>query len=173
MTPSIKWFLLGFLSILFGIFAINHALLTSIAVTVLVGAMLVLSGVAQVVLGVNEDGIWRKLLSIGLGTLLVALGISFLVTPMDGVISLALLVTLLVGAGGLLRFALAFQLRRTHFFWITLISGALSVCLAIYIFLIPLALASFLGLLIGIEMVLNGVGLVALGFTMRVHARTI
>ena len=72
MTPSIKWFLLGFLSILFGIFAINHALLTSIAVTVLVGAMLVLSGVAQVVLGVNEDGIWRKLLSLGLGTLLVA-----------------------------------------------------------------------------------------------------
>jgi uncharacterized membrane protein HdeD (DUF308 family) len=83
-------------------------------------------------------------------------------------ISLALLVTILLAANGMVRLVLAFRMRATRFFWPMLISGALSVLLAMYI-LANFATASvtLLGILLGVELLFNGAGLIALAFFLR------
>ena len=49
MSDWIKWFLLGLLSIAFGVFALGNAIAASVAVTVVTGVLLLIAGALQVV----------------------------------------------------------------------------------------------------------------------------
>lgn len=167
MFNWLKWVLLGVLSILFGIFALNHAVLTSLSVTLVVGGLLLLSGAVQIVAGVREARTASKILTILLGAMLVLLGLSFLIDPLSGTISLALLTTIFIAAGGLLRLYYAFRLRGTSFFWLMMVPGVLSLLLAIYILANPAITVALLGVLLGVELIFNGLGLVVLGLYRR------
>lgn len=167
MAVWLRWLLLGILSIVFGIFALNNAVLTSLAVTTVVGVLFLISGVIQAVVGFGDDGAWNKILSVGLGVLMAILGISFLANPFSGTISLALLVTVFIGAAGIVRIVLAWRMKQTRFFWMMLISGALSVLLALYILANPGLTVALLGILLGIELLFNGAGLIVLALFLR------
>jgi len=171
VTPWLKWTLLGVVSILFGIFALNHAVLTSLAVTTVVGALFVIAGGVQTVAGIAETGLGTKLFAVGLGVLLALLGLSFLSNPLAGTVSLAILVTAFIAAGGVVRLVFAWRLRTTPAFWLMLISGVLSVLLAGYILANPGVTIALLGLLLGIELIFNGAALVALGLWLRQQPR--
>ena len=56
MSDWIKWLLLGLLSIAFGIFVLGAPVVASIAVTVVTGVLLLISGVLQVVGGFTQPG---------------------------------------------------------------------------------------------------------------------
>ena len=167
MAVWLKWLLLGVLSIVLGIVALSHSVLTSLAVTTFVGALVLISGIVQVIAGFGDEGLWNKILSIGLGLLLTILGISFLANPFSGTITLALLVTFFIGASGILRLIFAWQMKDTPYFWMMLISGALSVFLAIYILMHPQITIALLGILLGIELLFNGAGLIVLALFTR------
>jgi uncharacterized membrane protein HdeD (DUF308 family) len=168
MKPWVKWMVLGVLSVLFGLFCLGNAVAASMAVTTVTGALLLVAGVFQIAAGFGDAGFGSKAMSFLLGALLAFLGISFLFNPLQGMISLALLVTILLAANGMVRLVLAFRMRATRFFWPMLISGALSVLLAMYI-LANFATASvtLLGILLGVELLFNGAGLIALAFFLR------
>jgi uncharacterized membrane protein HdeD (DUF308 family) len=168
MKPWVKWLILGVLSVLFGIFCLGNAVAASMAVTTVTGALLLVAGVFQIAAGFGDSGFGSKAMSFLLGALLAVLGISFLFNPLQGMISLALLVTILLAANGIVRIAFAFRMRTTRFFWPMLISGALSVLLAMFI-LANFATASvtLLGILLGVELLFNGAGLIALAFFLR------
>jgi uncharacterized membrane protein HdeD (DUF308 family) len=172
MKGWVKWLILGILSIVFGLFCLGNAVAASMAVTTLTGALLLIAGVFQFVAGFGDEGFGSKLMAFLLGALLAFLGLSFLFNPLEGMISLALLVTILLAANGITRLILAFRMKATRFFWPMLISGALSVLLAGYI-LANFAAASvtLLGILLGVELLFNGAGLLALAFFLR-SART-
>ncbi|MCB1512683.1 MAG: DUF308 domain-containing protein, partial [Hyphomicrobiaceae bacterium] len=110
----------------------------------------------------------NKLFSIALGALMVLVGASFLFNPLSGVISLALLVVIMLAASGAVRIVFSWRMKETPFYWPMLISGALSVLLAAYI-LANFATAStqLLGILLGVELIFNGAGLIVLGFFIR------
>lgn len=171
MSDWLKWVLLGLLSIAFGIFALNHAVLTSVSVTIVVGALLLVSGAMQTYAGFGEPGVGNKILSILLGLVILLLGVSFLANPLAGTISLALLVTIFLAAGGVLRLLFSMQLRGTGFFWMMLLSGLLSVALAVYILVNPEVTVALLGILLGVELLFNGAGLITLGLYRRSHLR--
>ena len=83
-----------------------------------------------------------------------------------------MLVVILLIAAGLLRLWFSFRMRGTQYFWPMLLSGALSILLGGYI------VAKFeqvgldlLGMLLGVEMVLNGTGLVFMAFFLRTAAK--
>jgi membrane protein HdeD len=168
MSGWVKWLVLGVLSILFGMFCVGNAVAASMAVTTLTGALLLIAGVFQVFAGFGDAGFLSKLTAFLLGGLLAVLGLSFLFNPLEGMISLALLVTILLAANGIVRIVLAYRMRRTQFFWPMLLSGALSVLLAGYI-LANFGTASvvLLGVLLGVELLFNGAGLIALAFFLR------
>ncbi|OSP54456.1 HdeD family acid-resistance protein [Pseudoruegeria sp. SK021] len=168
MKNWVKWLILGVLSVVFGIFVLGNSVAASMAVTTLTGILFLLIGVFQIIAGWREPGTGHKVLSIVLGMLMGVIGLSFITNPLEGAISLTMLVTILLAASGIIRLVLAFTMKATQFFWPMLVSGALSVLLAGYIVAnFAAASISLLGILLGIELLFNGAGLIALAFFLR------
>ncbi|XDA98371.1 DUF308 domain-containing protein [Sulfitobacter sp. LCG007] len=167
MKLWVKWLIAGILSILFGVFVLANPVAASFAVTVVAGVTFLLVGAVQIYAGFGESGT-GKLLGVGLGILMVLLGLSLMFEPLQGIISLATLATILIGANGILRLVTAFNMRETRIFWPMLLSGALSVLLAGYIIANFFEIApSLLGILLGIELLFNGSGLIAFALFLR------
>jgi len=163
-----KWLVLGVVSVLFGLFVLANPVAASVTVTIVAGITFGLIGVAQIYAGTVSEDRMSKIMGIGLGVLLVLMGLSLTVNPLQGLISLATIVTILIGANGVMRLMTSFQMRSTLMFWPMLFSGAFSVLLAGYI------LANFseiapqlLGILLGVELLFNGIGLIALAIFLR------
>lgn len=174
MKIWVKWLILGLLSVAFGIFVLSNPIAASIAVTTLAGILFLMSGGFQVFAGFDEEGIGAKLIGIGLGVLMLLLGISLVFHPLQGVISLSLLVVILMASAGAIRLIMAFQMRQTQFFWPMLISGAATLLLAGYIAANFAALApGLLGILVGIELLFNGSGLIVLALFIRTGGKQI
>ncbi|WP_193143095.1 MULTISPECIES: HdeD family acid-resistance protein [unclassified Meridianimarinicoccus] len=172
MKSWTKWLILGILSVVFGLFALGNAVAASMAVTIVTGLLFLILGGIQVFLGLSETGTGRKIFSVAMGVLMLFLGVSFIANPLEGVISLALLVTIMLAASGILRLVLAWGMKSTPYFWPMLLSGALSVLLAGYIIAnFAVASVSLLGILLGIELLFNGSGLIALAFFVRAHRK--
>lgn len=168
MKTWVKWLILGVISVAFGVFVLANPVAASITVTMLAGIMFVLSGGFQIFAGFGEEGVGSKMLGIGLGLLMLVLGVSLMFHPLEGVVSLTLLVAILFAFSGVTRLITSFQMRDTPFFWPMLLSGALSVLLAGYILANFAAVApSLLGILLGIELLFNGIGLIMLAFFVR------
>ena len=171
MSDWIKWLLLGLLSIVFGIFVLGAPAVASIAVTVITGVLLLVSGALQVVGGFTVEGTGNKILSLIMGVVMLFLGWSFLDHPLQGTVTLATVCLILFMAGGIARVFLSFQMKGTQYFWATLISGIMSIVLAIIIWRFaatdPAVLLQLLGILLGIEMLFNGLGLVFMAFFIK------
>lgn len=168
MKLWVKWLILGGLSILFGLFVLANPVAASIAVTVMAGITFCLMGGVQIYAGVTTDEKLSKIMGIVLGALLILLGISLTFHPLSGLLSLTTVVTILIGANGIIRLITSFQMRDTPMFWPMLISGGLSVLLAAYVIANFADIApQLLGILMGVELLFNGLGLVALGIFLR------
>ncbi|WP_299984209.1 HdeD family acid-resistance protein [uncultured Ruegeria sp.] len=171
MSDWIKWLLLGLLSIAFGIFVLGAPVVASVAVTVVTGVLLLIAGGMQIVGGFTVEGTGNKILSLIMGAVMLFLGWSFLDHPLQGTLTLATVMLILFMAGGIARVILSFQMKGTQFFWPTMISGILSIILAGIIWSYaasePAALLSLLGILLGIEMLFNGFGLVFMAFFVK------
>ena len=168
MKEWVKWLGLGILSVVFGLVVLGNTVAASLAVTTVTGILFLVSGGFEIYAGVTADGIAAKIFAVALGLLMAFLGLSFISNPLEGTISLALLVLILLAASGVVRILFAWRMRQTQFFWPMLLSGALSVLLAAYI-LANFATASvqILGILLGVELLFNGAGLIVLAFFLR------
>jgi uncharacterized membrane protein HdeD (DUF308 family) len=171
MSDSLKWMLLGLLSIVFGVLALNFAALTSLSVTLVVGAMFVVAGIAQAVAGFREKGGGARAWAIGLGAVMALLGVSFLVNPFAGTISLSILVTAFIGASGVLRLMHAREARGTPTFWMMIVTGLVSLALAAFILFNPQVTLVLLGIVLGVELIVNGAALIAWGWHRRTRER--
>lgn len=171
MNEWSRWLVLGLLSVLFGILALGHAVAVSVWIAVFTGSLLLLAGVIQAIVGISDTGGWNKFVSVMLGLLVAVLGLSFLRNPLEGVVSLTLLVTLGIAAAGVFRLIWAFRMRHTGYFWMMLLSGALSILLAGYIFAnFEQASERLLGILLGVELLFNGLALSVLGLFLRAYS---
>ena len=172
MKEWVKWLVLGILSVVFGVIVLGNAVAASLALTTITGILFLVSGGFQVVAGFTAESTGQKVFAIALGALMVILGLSFITNPLEGTISLALLVLILLAASGVVRILFAWRMKETPFFWPMLISGALSVLLAAYILAnFAAAAPELLGILLGIELIFNGAGLVVLAFFIRTVAK--
>ncbi|MEM1075685.1 MAG: DUF308 domain-containing protein [Pseudomonadota bacterium] len=168
MKLWIKWLILGILSVLFGLFVLGNPVAASFAVTLVAGFTFAIIGAAQIYAGFTGDDGMSKIMGIGLGVVMVLLGLSLMFQPLQGIVSLAMLVTIMIGANGVLRLVTSWQMRETPLFWPMLIAGAASVLLAGYIIANFFEIApQLLGILLGIELLFNGGGLIALALFLR------
>ncbi len=102
------------------------------------------------------------------GLLGLLAGLSLLTDPLAGVVSLTLLVGIVLLMTGAVRLGMAWRLRQTPLFWFLLLSGAASVLIGVLVAgNIAAAATSFLGLLLGIQLLADGIGLIALGLIGR------
>ncbi len=169
MKDWLKFVILGGVSVLFGVLALGAPVVASLSVTTLTGILFLLIGALQLVGGASGDEGWgTKAFNILMGALMVFLGWSFVAHPLEGTISLAMLVVLLLGTSGVIRLIYGYRMKQTRFFWPMLITGVLSLLLAGYI-LANFATASvaILGILLGVELLFNGFGLIVMGLFLR------
>lgn len=171
MKDSTKWVLMGVLVVLLGVVVLGNTVVASVAVAVMAGVMLLVGGGLQIAGGFSVEETWGKIFAWVMGLLMIFLGWSLLAHPLQGVISLTLALLILLVAGGLTRIIVSFRMSGTGFFWPMLLSGGLSLLLAYVIWINaqsePDTLFGLLGLLLGIEMVLDGFGLIFLGLFAR------
>ena len=168
MSNWILWLFIGAIAVIGGIFALLNPLVATLAAEQLAGWLFLVVGILQVIAGFREEGWGAKLWVLLLGVLAIVLGVALLGNPLAGILALTTVAAVLFLAGGLTKIVLAFSLEDRSYFWPILLSGAVSVILAIMIFAnFPQSAAVLLGVLLGIDLISNGIAVIAMALALR------
>lgn len=168
MSNWILWLFIGAIAVIGGIFALLNPLVATLAAEQLAGWLFLVVGILQVIAGFREEGWGAKLWVLLLGVLAIVLGVALLGNPLAGILALTTVAAVLFLAGGLTKIVLAFSLEDRSYFWPILLSGAVSVILAIMIFAnFPQSAAVLLGVLLGVDLISNGVAVIAMALALR------
>jgi len=163
----------GIVLLCLGFAAILLPLIASIAATIFVGWLLLLSGIVGLIATFRmrrAPRLWWSLLSAILG---IAAGIVLLAWPLSGVVSLTLILTVFFVIEGVASIFYALEHRRelSGRWGLMLLSGVVDLVLAAIIFLgLPGTAAWALGLLLGINMVFGGSAIIAMALAARTAA---
>jgi membrane protein HdeD len=154
--------ILGLLLIGSSVVILGDTLLATVISVLLIGWLTLFSGVLMLVsalLRIRSGGVWPA--AVG-GALLTVLGLFILRNPLIGAVTLTLLAGALFLTGGLSRVVAAFHADR---YKVTLaLSGLVSVGLGVYVLINPVtATLTLLGVLLGIQIMVEGLTLIALG----------
>ena len=152
------WFMaLGILMIVLGMIAIGGPLASGVAVTLLVGWLLVISGVAHGFHAFQSAG-WRGgLVQFLCGLLYLGVGGMMITNPITGLLALTVTVLVYFVVSGIFKIILAIRVEHLpQRAWVT-VSGILSLVLAIYLgSQFPNNALWVIGMLFGIEMIFSG-----------------
>ena len=161
----------GIVLVVLGVLAILVPMVATIAVAILIGWLILISGVVGLITTFmmrNAPGFWWSLLSAVLG---VVAGLILLGWPILGAISLTLLLIVFFIIEGIASIMYALEHRKElsgRWTWM-LVSGIVDLVLAFVILTgLPGTAAWALGLLVGINMLFGGASLIA----MALHARS-
>ncbi len=154
---------LGVIWIILGVAAVMLPTVASIAVEYLIGFLLLIGGVAQLVQAWRAKE-WKGFLFHALGAAFAIIAGAFLLLfPLQGVISLTIVLAAFFVASGLMRGWTALNHRDIRGWGWMAVSAVLSVAVGLMIWLeLPSSAAWALGLLAGIEFIFVGMGLVML-----------
>ncbi|WP_417250343.1 HdeD family acid-resistance protein [Celeribacter sp.] len=170
MTNWKAWVGVGTLMFLFGLLALGNAVVTSLAITVVLGTLFAIGGVAQLWAGFSGVLHVNRVFTLLWGLISLLIGVSFIVNPQEGTVSLTMLVTGFLLASGLIRLLMAWRMRESRLFWALLFSGAVTVLLGGYILGNFAAISlSLMGILFGVELLVDGAGLIGFGIFLRNH----
>jgi uncharacterized membrane protein HdeD (DUF308 family) len=160
----------GIILLILGVLAVVVPPIATIAVEVLVGWLLLVSGVVGLIATLrmrSAPGFWWSLVSAIIG---IVAGVVLLRWPLSGALSLTLILTLFLVLEGVASILFAFEHKRelSGRWGVMLFSGVIDLILAGIIFEgLPGTAAWAIGLLIGINLVFGGSALIA----MALHAR--
>jgi uncharacterized membrane protein HdeD (DUF308 family) len=160
----------GIILLLLGIIAIIVPPLASLAVTILIGWLFLISGIAGLVMtfmAKHAPGFWWSLLS---AVIAIVAGGVLLWSPVQGVLSLTFILIAFFLIDGVLSIVLSIEHRRQlagRWVWI-LLSGIVDLVIAGIIYAgLPGTAAWAIGLLVGIDLVFAGVALIMVALAAR------
>ncbi|HXN70712.1 MAG TPA: HdeD family acid-resistance protein [Bradyrhizobium sp.] len=160
----------GILLVVLGLAAIIVPPLASLAVTIFLGWMFLISGIAGLVLTFwarQMPGFWWSLISAVLG---IAAGLILLIRPIQGVLSLTIVVGAYFLAEGVATIMYALEHRRElseRWSWM-LFSGILDILIAAMIIAgLPGSAEWAIGLLVGINLLFGGASLIGVALAAR------
>lgn len=155
------WYLLqGVLFIVFGILAIALPRLTALSLELLLGTLLLVSGLCAFIADVRSHVHWW---SYAPSILTLLIGLIMLFRPLVGLVAISLFICLFLLIKGISEIILAFKYRMIkHWTWL-LISGVTALILAFIAGLgFPDIGIIFLGIIIGINMLMYGIAILAI-----------
>jgi uncharacterized membrane protein HdeD (DUF308 family) len=169
------WLLLliaGLVAIAGGILALFNPLAATFTATTIVAWLFVIMGVLQIVAAFGDMGTGARIWTALLGVLAVVIGLWILNNPVAGTMALTWTIGLLFLIEGGVKLALAFATRGTQFFWVLLLSGAVSVLLGGMILgNFPQSAMTIPGILLAIDLISTGASMVALSLHFKGTAR--
>jgi uncharacterized membrane protein HdeD (DUF308 family) len=163
------WYLVqGVLLFVGGVLAILYPLLSAVAIIVLMGWLLIFSGVIQ---GISLIGarhvphVWLQLISAILGILI---GFLFLRDPGQGLVTITLLLIIFFMIEGISKVVFALTIRPiAHWGWV-LASGIVGVVLSFFLLAyLPLTATWLIGLLLGIQLISVGAAIASMAWQAR------
>jgi uncharacterized membrane protein HdeD (DUF308 family) len=163
------WYLLqGGLMVLTGVVAFLFPVFSSVAVVLMLGWLLIISGVFQAISligATNVPHFWLQLISVALS---VVIGILFLRNPGQGLLTLTLLLIVFFMVEGMAKVIFALTIRPFPNWGGVLASGIVGVLLAIYLWSsLPVTAAWLLGILVGIQLTSEGAALAYMAWQVR------
>ena len=173
MRESIKrhslWYMLqGILMIVAGVAALVFPLFSSVAIVLLLGWLLIISGVLQGISLIGASNVphyWLQLISVVLS---IVIGFMFLNDPGGGLAALTMLLVIFFIVGGMARIVFALTIRPFQDWGWVLASGIVGVLLGVYLFAnLPLTAAWLLGLLFGVQLLCEGAALTYMTWNVR------
>jgi uncharacterized membrane protein HdeD (DUF308 family) len=163
------WFVaMGVLFILLGIFAIAEPFAAGLAVTLLVGWLLVIGAVAHFITAFKGGGAKHVLFQVLVGVVYLIGGLYFLTHTIMGVSTLTLLLSGVILAEGVLEIVAYFRLRSMHGASWMLINGVVTLLLGGLIwFHWPSSSVWAIGTLVGVNLLMTGISRLMLGLAAR------
>lgn len=149
---------LAAISILGGIFALLDPFAATLAAVLLAGWFFALLGAIQVIHAFSVRDWSGFIWTLGLGVLGLILGIMLIARPLEGAVSLTLIVAILFLLTGALKTMFSLAARPVKGWGWGLVSGIISLLLGVMILAgFPASAQSILGILLGIELLSNGI----------------
>jgi uncharacterized membrane protein HdeD (DUF308 family) len=166
-----KFFLIeGIVLLILGAIAVGVPPVATVAVELLIGWLILLSGVLGLVMTFQtrgSPGFGWSLLSAVLG---IVVGIALVMWPLSGVLSLTVMLTVFLTLEGVasIMYALAHRRESSSRWELMLISGIVDLILAGLILAgLPATAAWAIGLIVGVNLLFGGVALVAMALQAR------
>jgi len=155
------WFrAVGVTWIALGLLAVAVPLAASIATELLIGALLLVGGIGQVANAFRAHGWGGRMLSLALGALYAFAGLMLLASPLQGLLTLTVVLAACLLVGGIVKTVLALRLRPAPGWGSFLLSGLLGVALGLMLWLgLPSTAPWAIGTLVGIDMIFAGAAL--------------
>ncbi|WP_127598417.1 HdeD family acid-resistance protein [Nitratireductor alexandrii] len=146
------------ISLIGGVMALFNPFAATMAATLLAGWTFALVGILQIVQSFQDKGWGGFVWALLFGILTLVVGLSLIFNPLAGMVSLTLLVAVLFLVMGAIKLMYAFSLRPLSGWGWVLASGLLALALGIMILAdFPASAAAILGILLGVELVSNGI----------------
>lgn len=159
-----RWLGAGVLIALLGLICIIAATAATLASTVFLGALLMISGIAQLATMARASGWRHRGFYVVLGLLEVVVGGLLVLFPMPSAAALTLLLAALIGAAGVMRLVQAAAADVPGRGWL-LLAGAAGILLALIVFAQwPFSGLWFIGLAVGVSLLFNGASLAAMAW---------
>jgi uncharacterized membrane protein HdeD (DUF308 family) len=167
------WFvLLGIALMVLGFMALGAIPIASLATAVAIGALLLVSGMAEIIGAFWCRGWNGFLLHLLSGVLSVVVGALFLRAPGDALLALTMLLACLLTVGGVFKIVAAIAYRFGAWGWV-LLSGVVDFILAMMIWQEwPASALWVIGMFVGISLVFRGFNWIGLGLAVRAIPRT-
>lgn len=161
------WFFgLGVALIILGVAAISLPMFVALTIDVIVGAILAIGGIAHIGHALMSRKWKGFLLGLLVGVLYLVAGVVMLANPLQGVLTLTLLLVAFFIVDGIFKIGLALKLRPIYGWFWPLTNGILSLILAGLIWSNwPSSAAWAIGLLVGIDIIFSGV--IMAGFALK------
>jgi uncharacterized membrane protein HdeD (DUF308 family) len=163
------WFVaLGIGMILAGVFALGDTVVVTLVSVIFIGAAMLVAGVFQILHAFAIKQWGGFLFALLCGALYIAAGLIIMREPVQGSIVITAFLLAVLSVAGVLRIVMALRHREIKGWWLLLLTGIVSVGLAVLLFLgLPWSSLWLLGTVIAIELIFHGVGWVTLGFALR------
>jgi uncharacterized membrane protein HdeD (DUF308 family) len=163
------WYLVqGALMVLGGALAVVYPIVSSVAVVLFLGWILILSGVVQgfSLIGAKDvPHFWLQLVSVVLS---VIVGVLFIRHPGEGLLTLTLLLIVFFMVEGFSKLIFALTIRPFPNWGWVLASGVIGILLSFYLWAnLPVTAIWLLGVLIGIQLICEGAALGYLAWQVR------
>lgn len=151
------WYLaLGIALIVLGAYAIYSTMAATIAAVVVLGAIVMLSGIFQFGAAFMTRGAGHVILLLLVGVLDVVVGFMLVQHPGFGALLLTLFLATLFVAGGIIRFVAALWLQFPHYGWVAF-SGLLTLVLGVLLWMQwPVSALWFIGFAVGVNLIFGG-----------------
>jgi uncharacterized membrane protein HdeD (DUF308 family) len=166
-----KFFLIeGIVLVILGLIAVCVPPLATVTVEILIGWLILLSGVLGLVMTFQtrgSPGFGWSLLSAVVGILV---GIALLIWPLSGVVSLTVMLTVFLALEGIvsIMYALAHRRESSSRWELMLVSGIVDLILAGLILAgLPATAAWAIGLIVGVNLFIGGVALIMIALQAR------